>query len=263
MKKVVIFADYGLDDAAATVSIFARSDRFDAIDILPIGGNVPVEVAYRNCYTLLAHYPELWQKITVVSTCPYAQPSEYLADIHGGDGMGDLLTPPAERPPVREVDFEQWLETLTGEETLLSLGPMTLVRTVLEKKTCKQLIIMGGRVNEAPNFKGYEFNQALDPEAFADCVRFPHVAITLDTCRSKKLDMRTVEIDGEDLHSRILRVDQALSITRGEDGCYVWDDVAACYLLHPERFEVRQETDPYGNRLSHAYYISDRLYYTD
>ena len=122
---------------------------------------------------------------------------------------------------------------------------------------------MGGVVKTRPNYRGYEFNQGIDARAFNFCVRFDHVAITLDTCRIDKLDMRKFEISGDDLRSRILRADVRLSITRGEEGCFVWDDLAACYILFPERFEVKSEADPYGNIINNAYYISDKVYYED
>ena len=83
MNKLIIFADYGLDDAAATASILQRQERFDAIDIVAIGGNVPPEVSLRNCYTLISCFPEALEKITVVDTTDMPQPSEYLAEIHG------------------------------------------------------------------------------------------------------------------------------------------------------------------------------------
>jgi inosine-uridine nucleoside N-ribohydrolase len=263
MEKLIIFADYGLDDAAATVSIFNRAERFDTIDLVAIGGNVPAEISLRNCLTLLSFYPQLHGKIRVVSTCHIKQASEYLADIHGGDGMGDFFVHPENPPKVNTVLFEEFLEGVTGDETLLSLGPTTLVRVLLEKTSVKKLILMGGVVKSAPNFNGYEFNQALDVEAFAFCLKHPHTAITLDTCRTDKLDMRLFEISGEDIHSRIIIADQKLSITRGEEGCFVWDDVAACYLLFPQRFEVKEEADPYGNVISNAKYISDKLYFED
>ena len=52
-------------------------------------------------------------------------------------------------------------------------------------------------------------------------------------------------------------------LQRGEKGCYVWDDVAAAYLLHPERFTLRQQTDRDGNRIFNAVYVSDKLYFED
>ena len=261
MKTIVIFADYGLDDAAATISIFNSHESFDSIVIIPIGGNVPVDMSYRNCCTLLSYYPGLLGKITLVNTCSIKQPNEYLADIHGADGMGDVFSHPDKRPDVREISFDEWLADFTGEEIVLSLWPMTLVKEAVMKKAPQSLVIMGGCIHEEPNFNGYEFNHCLDVEAFNYCVKFPHVAITLDTCRVKVLDMRQYEIVGDDIHSVIVRADQRLSITRHEEGCYVWDDVAANYILYPERFEVAAERDKENNLLYNARYISDKLYY--
>ena len=263
MKKLAIFADYGIDDAAATISIFNSHTQFDEIAIIPIAGNVPVELSYRNCYTLLSNYANLLYKITVVNTCHVPQRSEYLADIHGHDGMGDFFTHPEEKVDVKEIKFEEWLEAYTGEETVLSLGPMTLVKDAVMKKAPQSLVIMGGCVREEPNFNGYEFNHCLGIEAFNYCVKFPHTAITLDTCRIPTLDMRRYKIDGDDIHSQIIRADQVLSVSRGEDGCYVWDDVAANFILHPERFEIKTETDIAGNSINNAYYVSDKIYYED
>lgn len=260
MDNLIIFADYGLDDAAATTSIFKEHNRFSKIYIVPIGGNVPVDISYRNCFTLLSLYPELWHKITVVDTLSIPQAGEYLAEIHGNDGMGDIITPADIPVEIEKTDFNDWLETLDGGETVLSLGPMTLVKPLMERHSHK-LIIMGGCVNTPPNFKGYEFNHCLDTEAFSYCVGFPHAAITLDTCRVPVLDMRKYDIKGDSLHEQIIRADQKLSITRNEEGCFVWDDVAACYLLYPERFELREQTDPHQNRIFNAVYISDKLYF--
>lgn len=261
MKDIVIFADYGLDDAAATVSIFNSCEKFNNIIIIPIGGNVPVEMSYRNCCTLLSYYPLLWDKVTVVNTCHIKQPNEYLADIHGVDGMGDVFSHPDKKPEINEITFSEWLKKYTGEETVLSLGPMTLVKEAVMKEAPAELIIMGGCVHEEPNFNGHEFNHCLDIEAFNYCVKHPHVAITLDTCRTKTLDMRQYEITDDTVHAMIIRADQRLSISRQEDGCYVWDDIAANYILHPERFEIIRETDPDGNLLCNARYISDKLYF--
>lgn len=260
MEKLILFGDYGLDDAAATVSVFKHLSRFSRVWIVPIGGNVPVDISHRNCLTLLSHFPEVWEKVTLVDTRQIPQKGEYLAEIHGGDGMGDILEPAEATPQVETVRFESWLETLDGSETVLSLGPMTLVKPLMARHAHK-LIIMGGCVESPPNFGEYEFNHALDPEAFAFCARFPHAAITLDTCRVGVLDMRRYEITGEDIHARILRADQRLSVTRQEEGCFVWDDVAACYLLYPDRFRLREQSDPHGNRLWNAEYISDELYF--
>ena len=262
-ESLIVFADYGLDDAAATVTLFRNEERFSRIHIVPIGGNVPARRSFENCLTLLSFFQPLHEKITVVDTRHIEQPSEYLASIHGNDGMGDVLERRPGKPRFSVVRFEQWLESVKGDETLLSLGPMTLVRSLMEKHSSYTPVIMGGCVRTPPNFKGYEFNQSLDPEAFSFCTRSSHYAVTLDTCRMDELDMRKREFLGQDLYSIIVRADQELSIKRGEEGCYIWDDVAAVCLLHPERFTFTKEKDRDGNMINNAAYVSPLPYYTD
>ena len=262
MKKLILFADYGLDDAAATATVLQRHHLFDAIDIVAIGGNVPSNVSLRNCYTLLSYFPEALDKITVVDTTAEPQPSEYLAEIHGNDGMGDLFDH-TRKVRVKTVPFAAWLPTTDGTEALLSLGPMTLVKPLMALHDTYFPVIMGGRVRTAPNYHGYEFNHGLDKEAFAYCTKGEHAAITLDTVRTTALDMRLREITGSDVHSQIVRADQKLSITRGEEGCFLWDDVAAICLIYPQRFRLVPETDQDGNRVYNAEYISDKLYFED
>ena len=261
-KHLIIFADYGLDDAAATATIFESIKRFSHISIVPVGGNVPARKALENCITLLSFYKPLCRrKVTVVETSHIPQPSAYTADIHGQDGMGDIFPRDPLDSDVKTVRFEEWLSGTDGKELVLSLGPMTMVKPLMEKHPEYVPVIMGGCVHTPPNFNGFEFNQSLDREAFAFCTKGSHAAITLDTCRVPALDMRLREIRGDDVHSRVLQADQRLSVTRGEEGCYVWDDVAAAFLLYPDRFQLTEETDLDGNRLFNATYISDKLYY--
>ncbi len=259
MKNLIIFADYGLDDAAATVNIFRHREQFHRITIVPIGGNVPVTMAHANAITLLHELN--WLPHMLVDTRGVKQPGDYLPHIHGKDGMGDIFTPAGHMAGLRVDSFDELLNDMTGDEIILSLGPVTLVAELLARHPGCRLIMMGGCIKEAPNHGEYEFNHALDPEAFARCATYPHTVITLDTGRDKGMDIRGIPVEGDDPYAKILRADQALSITRGEDGCFVWDDIAACYLLHPERFITEKVTDPWGNRLTQARYIDDRPYF--
>lgn len=255
MEKLIIFADYGLDDAAATASIFRSKEKFESVTVVPIGGNVPTEVSHRNCITLLNALSV--KNVTVVDTRKESQPFEYLSDIHGKDGMGDILKATNQTENFNIIDFCDWIETLSGDETLLSLGPMTLVEKVLKKYKTNKLILMGGCIKEKPNYKGYEFNHGLDPKAFSECVKYPHVAITLDTCSVDALNMHDYEIFGNDLYTIILNRSKELSAKRNEEGCYVYDDIAACYLIYPDRFTLENCKDPFGNTVTNAVYNSE------
>lgn len=260
MKHVIIFADYGLDDAAATVSLLEREERFDRIDIVPIGGNVPTEIAFRNAFTLLSFYPSVWEKVRVVDTTHLAQPSEYLKDIHGGDGMGDLFEPASAH--VEILPFAPWLDSLSGEETVLSLGPATLVQTVMEQHD-HPLIMMAGCIDTPPNFHGFEFNHALDKSAFAYCAPKADAVITLDTCRVPALDVSNVTPNPQTMHGKIMQAAQKMATAWDGSGCHMWDDVAACCLLFPHRFATPLQTDPHGNTYRHAKYTSTHAYYKD
>ena len=50
-NRIIMFCDYGLDDAIATLHILRHVDMFGKIDVVPIGG---VQTAYRNAHSLLA-----------------------------------------------------------------------------------------------------------------------------------------------------------------------------------------------------------------
>ena len=92
--KLVLFCDYGLDDAAATVDALAHAaqDGYSEAVLVAAGGNVPPEVSLENAKKLAAHLPFATVPLTVVDTTQEAQPCEFLKTIHGGDGMGDLFT---------------------------------------------------------------------------------------------------------------------------------------------------------------------------
>lgn len=253
--KLVMLCDYGLDDAAATVDALAHAaaDGYSAVDLVAVGGNVPSDVALGNAKKLVCALDFPHPPVTLVDTRALPQPAEFLKSIHGGDGMGDLFSPSGKAERLQSVPFGAWLETLQGGFDLVSLGPMTLTLPVLEKKP-KRFVFMGGNLHEPPNFRGYEFNHCLNREAFARCVKYPHAAVTMDTCRNELFDAGKGTFGGDGLLSKIIRRAKELSSALHEAHCYVWDDIAVKYLRHPDWFELFEGTDRDGNILSVARY---------
>lgn len=258
--KLILCCDYGLDDAAATVDALAhaKQDGYEAVALVAIGGNVPRSVALRNAVKLVA-YLKPTVPVEIVDTTAVAQPEEFLTTIHGNDGMGDLF--PDAESVCNVVPFERFLRSLTGEYDLLSLGPMTVVPAVLARGTCRNFVFMGGNIAEEPNFHGYEFNHALDRKAFSEVVKtYPHVAVTMDTCRHTLLNIQENVPEGDSLLHRIVRRSREMTFVSGEKGCYVWDDVAVKYLRHPAWFELQTATDRDGNVLTVARYVAGKPY---
>ena len=240
--KLVIFADYGLDDACATVYVLKNRSEFDEVDIVPIGGNVEAERAYKNACKLLnaaALDGIPLDGVRLVDTADIEQPFCRLPSVHGDDGMGDLFADCA--PCVSVLDFDEWVRSLDCEYKILSLGPCTVVCKTLElapRRYAGDMIIMGGCVSEEPNYKGYEFNDGLDHAAFVRALGYPHKAATLDTCRADTFNYINKRFDGGDLLSKLMSRSVSLASKRHNDRCYIYDYIAALALLHPEAFDA-------------------------
>lgn len=258
--KLIIFCDYGLDDAAATYDVLRLAKEYDGFDVVAIGGNVPSEISLRNAKKLLANVDyALPSGVRIVDTTGVPQPNEYLKEVHGDDGMGDMFDEKL-LYGVPILCYEEWISSLSGECDVLSLGPMTLVENVLKRCKVRKFVLMGGNIAERPNFHGYEFNHALDRTAFTACSRYPHVAATMDTCRHPLLNVQKQELKGEGILCNIARRARQLACRLGQDGCCIWDDIAVKYLLHPDWFTTYTATDKDGNELTVAKYLLDKKY---
>ena len=91
--KLVMFCDYGLDDAAATIDALSHSvkDGYEEVVLVAIGGNVPPSISLRNAIRLVSNCDFDYAPVTVVDTTGEEQPFEFLTVVHGGDGMGELF----------------------------------------------------------------------------------------------------------------------------------------------------------------------------
>ena len=250
-KKLVVFADYGLDDACATAYLLDNRKRYENIDIVPIGGNVAVERAYANACKLLKAAGKRGSDlrgVQIVDTRGEPQPSHALPAIHGLDGMGDLFQDC--EPIVTSADYKDWIAELGGDYEILSLGPCTMVVSALaaaKNLPRGDIMIMGGCTNEQPNFGEYEFNDALDHTAFVKLLSFPHAAATLDTCHNLAFDTLNLRVSEDTLLGTLVNRCTLLAEKRGETRNSVYDLVAAFALVNPDKFDARKISLPKDN----------------
>ena len=255
MKHAILLCDYGLDDAVATVALLKYKEKFDGIDILPIGGNVPERVAFDNAKRLLAVYSGKLDGVRIVDTSSVMQPAEYLKDIHGEDGMGSLFSLP-ESIPVPLLYFADWINTVRPESSvLISLGPCTVTQIILEQTGAMEMLLMGGHVNARPNYKGYEFNYGINPQAFAACLKFPHTVATLDTCHIKPLDYFDNNPMTDPLMKQLVDRIRQLDAERDFKKTCVYDYIAVGSLIFPDRYITESITDPFGNSITQLKYV--------
>ena len=247
--KCALLCDYGLDDAVATAYLMERRERFERIDIVPIGGNVPLATAYRNAWRLVHACGGDLSMVRIVDTSSVPQREKNLVRVHGADGMGDLLPEEYEKD-LPELSLNDWLAELDDSYMIFSLGPCTITRLVMEACPDAGLIMMAGNVAEEPNFEGREFNHALDVEAFAACARYDHAVVTLDSARSYYLEFSAAPLRSNTLMLKLANRHRDLVNLRHREGVYIYDLIAVYYFFHPERFEIEELTDPDGNMLS-------------
>lgn len=254
--KIALLCDYGLDDAIATLYLFKSADKFQQIDILPIAGNFSLKTSMNNIKRILSNIKHVPKNIRLVNTAAVLQHEEFLPQIHGKDGIGDIL--PEEASYTGEImDYNMWIDELDASYTIVSLGPCTVTLDILKKSTCHSLLLMGGNISEKPNYNEYEFNHGMDIAAFTECVKNHHVIATLDTCHCDLCDFNNIKLKDDDLFEKMVKRAVQLSNERREDGCYIYDLIAAVYLLHPKKFLEEKMKDNFGNHLNVLKYIDN------
>ena len=257
-RNIALMCVYGLDDALATLYLFEHYDMFNKIDILPISGNFLVEDTFVNAKRLLTNIDsKKTENVRIVDTRRVEQKGTAIPEIHGNDGMGDVLSMDYNDTfPV--IDYADWLNELDDSYTVLSVGPCSVTIDILSKKGSLPLIMMAGNIAEPPNYMGFEFNHGIDLEAFAETVKYPHVIATLDTCHSPYCDLRKFDYPKDGLFGKMLSRYFELCDGRGEEVISVYDLTAIVYLIHPDRFTVESRVDKVGNKLNVLKYIADR-----
>lgn len=240
-NRITVFCDYGLDDAIATLHILKNGDVFERIDIVPVGGNVSADVAYRNAHTLLAAANADKNKVRIVDTRGIPQAAADIPDVHGADGMGDLLAPKASN--VRVVGFDGYKNEVQktpdlNNDCVLSLGPCTV--PVLLGYYPNTVVAMGGTSNEPPNYNGHEFNEGMDTDAFRTFVKLATAVATLDSCHDVSFGFENLAFDDE-LADALLK--KYISMCKSRNAFItVYDYVAALYVTNPELFVIRRVT---------------------
>ena len=246
--KLVVFADYGLDDACATVYVLENRERYEDVYIVPVGGNVEAARALTNAKKLLAAAKAdgiSLDGVCIADTTACAQPFCRLPSVHGNDGMGDLFADC--ESPVSVVPYEKLAYMLDCEYEVLSLGPCTMVKRTLADAVnmpSGKIMLMGGCNRVPPNFGKYEFNDGIDHNAFVWTLRRPHVAATLDTCHVPAFNTLGKRREGSRLLDVLMNRCTELAEIRGDEANYIYDQIAALALIHPEFFDVEEVFAP-------------------
>lgn len=214
-ERVIIDTDPGIDDALALL-LALHSPELEIVAITTVNGNVPVEKATQNVFTIFSLLPPTIPRPPVAKGA--AQPRQkapvWAMDIHGEDGLGRiahrrdtagnlLYTPPpitlSEREAAEEILYQ--LSVSSQAITIIALGPLTNLAAAIEKdrktmERVKRIVLMGGAITVPGNITpAAEFNIYADPHA-AELVftsALPLTVVGLDVTRQVRLSKTTVE----------------------------------------------------------------------
>lgn len=257
--QVILDCDPGVDDAMALYFALAHPD-IDLLGITTTFGNVTVAQATRNALYLCTlagrQLPVCAGAATPLRKAP--QPPD--PGIHGADGLGNLAERgpvahgPDERPAARFI-VEQ-AQAHPGQLSLVAVGPLGNLAQALRlepqlPRLLKQLIVMGGSINEPGNVSPLaEANIWHDPHA-ADLVftaGFPLTLVGLDVTHRVHVPLALFERLAA--HHRHPATDALLHAVRfyagfygriepalaALHGCYGHDLLAMLYLVRPDLF---------------------------
>jgi inosine-uridine nucleoside N-ribohydrolase len=154
--------------------------------------------------------------------------------------LGAFATdPPKYTGPTKAVEFLiNTIEESPGKVTVLALGPMTNIPIALRLRPdlaakIGRLVFMGGAAH------GQEFNFWFDPEAAQIVLRSPiktKVMFGLDICKLAPIDQAHADqITARTPIADLYREDRGKNPSN-----YVWDTLAAAFLLDPELVTKRE-----------------------
>jgi inosine-uridine nucleoside N-ribohydrolase len=205
VPPVLIDTDPGVDDALALLQAWG-TPGLDVEILTTVAGNVPVAVATRNVFRLIAlREPRPAPMVAEGAAAPLQRPLRTATHYHGEDGLGDLEDWPPVRPtPVRDAAADVIVAAARRHGprlTVIALGPLTnlalAVATGAEAlRGVGRVLVMGGAVDVPGNVTPEaEFNIHVDPDAAAQVFEagLPLDLVPLDATRQARLPPDALE----------------------------------------------------------------------
>ena len=207
-ERVIIDTDPGIDDALA-ILLALQSPELDIAAITTVSGNVSVDTATRNVFTIFSLLPSITRPpVARGASRPRQKDPFFATHVHGDDGLGRLdrfldaagnpryVSPSLSLSARDAVDEIPYQLSLSPEPmTIIALGPLTNIAAAIAKHResmagVKQIVLMGGAVGVPGNITpAAEFNIYTDPHAASVVFQsgIPLTVVGLDVTTRVKL----------------------------------------------------------------------------
>lgn len=250
-QPIIIDSDPGIDDAAA-ISIALNHPNFDLRMITTVNGNVGIEKTTANALKLKRFFSST-VPVHRGSSQPLLSEIVDASAVHGESGMEGYDFPKINYNDLSSTHaVEAMRKELQSSEdpiTLIPIGPLTNIALLLStypevKDYIKEIVLMGGSAARGNVTPLAEFNIYCDPEAAHIVFNsgLPITMVGLDVARSSTLSHATVN-ELQSLNKTGDMLHQLFKHYKGdyfEKGINVYDAYTILYLLHPEKFDVKE-----------------------
>ena len=169
-KKIVIDCDPGHDDAIALL-LLGNKDKFNLLGVSCAAGNQTVDKTSRNAINI-CEYLDIDVPIAKGAEVGLVQKSMICAEVHGESGLDGFTFPEYKKQLDNRPGAQLIIDSVMNNEdvTVITTGAMTNLALAirLEPKIIhriKEIIFMGGSVDNGNVSPAAEFNILGDPEA--------------------------------------------------------------------------------------------------
>ena len=205
MRKLIIDADTGSDDAVALILAYRNLEQSQILGVSVVSGNVPLQQAAINTQyvnelcelsipiykgeskPMTREYKEVFTSAEANEIAlSYGNLSTSAQHVHGIDGLGDIGLLPQNISFETDTAQEFYEKSLIENDSvdLVTLGPLTNIALLVQNypdllHKINHCYIMGGSSNALGNVTKFaEYNFWVDPEA-ADIVLNSGIPITM------------------------------------------------------------------------------------
>lgn len=169
-KNIILDCDPGHDDAIA-ILLSGLKDYFNLLGISVVAGNQTIEKTARNALNV-ATYLGIDVPIAIGCEFPMVRERVICAAIHGESGLDGFEFPKYEKKFDQRHGSQLIIDSIMNNEdvTVIATGPLTNVAMAMKLepkiiRRIKEVVIMGGSVDNGNTSPAAEFNIMCDPEA--------------------------------------------------------------------------------------------------
>lgn len=252
IKNIIIDTDPGVDDAFA-LAYALKNPKFNILGITTVSGNNGIDQVTENTLRLVK-FMDRDIKVYRGEGKPYIRKVSKGDDVHGDDGLGGVVSKGIldidksylKSEDKNAVDFIIEMAEKYKDISLVTLGPLTNIARAIDKnpramKNIKEIVSMGGGINQGNVTDYAEFNYWADPEA-AQIVFDFDLAITMLGLNATDYSLFTREefnyirsVDskiGNLLYEMQKPYTEYYSQTHGIDGCRIHDLLAMVFAAN-------------------------------